>query len=153
VLIMITLFQLLLVQKQILVNKSFLSYNNNVNILVNSNVNYFPIVNNTNFSHQGEQITFPIMFPFQQFHNHFQDRIETWLENTFQMRFPVNKFIFLFLLEIVVHSRLISSFDCLLFIQFLLLIHIVYMIAGIKERIGFTGNLTLLSPSCSCRVD
>jgi hypothetical protein len=80
------------------VNKSFLSYKNNVNILVNSNVIFFPIVNNTNFSHHGENIIFPIMFPFQQFHSHFQDKIETWLENTFQIRLHVNKFHFFILL-------------------------------------------------------
>jgi hypothetical protein len=111
--------------KEILANKSFLSCNNNVN--------YFPVVNSTNFSLQGDQITFPIMFPFQQFHNDFQDKIETWLENTFQMRFPVKKIIFMFLLEIVVHSKLDFSFDYLLFIHFMLLTPIVYMIAGIKQ--------------------
>jgi hypothetical protein len=101
-----------------------MSYNNNVNILVNSNVNYFPIVNNTKFSHQGEEITFPIIIPFQQFHNHFQDIIESLLKNTFQIKFPVNKFLLLFLIEIVAHSMLELSFDYLLFIQFMLLIPI-----------------------------
>jgi hypothetical protein len=73
--------------KEILVDKSFMSCNNNENS--------FPIVNNANFSQKGEQITFTIMFSFQQFHNDFQDIIEIWLENSFLMRFPVNKFILL----------------------------------------------------------
>ena len=98
----------------------------------NNNENYFPIVNNANFSQKSEQITFLIMFSFQQFHNDFQDRIETWLENTFQMRFPVKIIIFLFLLEIVVHSRLKLSFNNLVIILFLLMFD-VYICAGMKE--------------------
>jgi hypothetical protein len=110
--------------KEILANKSFLS--------CNGNINYFLVVNSTNFFLQGDQITFPVKFPFQEFHNNFQDRIETWLEHTFQMRFPVKKIIFLFLLAIVVHSRLKFSFNNLVII-FLLLMFDVYICTGMKE--------------------
>jgi len=73
------------------------------------------------------------MFPFQQFHDDFQELIETWLENTFEMRFPVKKIIFVSLLEIVVNTKLDFSFDYLVFIHFMLLTPIVYMTARIKQ--------------------
>jgi hypothetical protein len=46
-----------------------------VDILVNSNVFSFHI--STNLSQHGQHITFPFMIPFEQFHNHFHDKIES----------------------------------------------------------------------------
>jgi hypothetical protein len=54
-------------------------------------------------------------------------RIELWLEESYINKFPINNFIFLFLLGTNVHNRLKFFFYCLLSIQLLLLIHFVHM--------------------------
>jgi len=115
-------------------------------LLTQKNVNISPHLHNTNSFMQAQapkdtSLELALLFSLLsnslesliEIHPSFYDPFETWMENSFNERNFVNRFIFLYSLEIDERGRLNFSFNNLVIIIFSLLIHNMYIFLGIKE--------------------